>query len=158
MKGDIKFPMPLRIGILAVVGVIILAGIIGTIFGTQTAQEKAPPEDTNVYLNEEVCYAKDIYIKVIGLSVYENEAEAGDEDDDGDMLSGYTLNLTLEIEQRAEKKGSNTTIKSEMFTLKSSNIKSKSTMGMFFQRLQKQRRWLCYQGQLMVVLTLLRKQ
>lgn len=134
MKGDIKLPTKLRIVIIGIFLAVILAGVLGTIFG-QEAQEKAPPEDTNVYLNEEVCFAQDIYIKVVGLSVDEIEAEEGTKDADGDELSPYILNLTIDIEQRAEKKGKNTTIDSEMFTLKSSNIKSKSHMKMFFSAL-----------------------
>jgi hypothetical protein len=37
--------------------VIVIGAILGLLFLPQTA-EKAPPKDTNVYLNEEVCFAK----------------------------------------------------------------------------------------------------
>ena len=134
---NLKFSITTRIVIIGGLLLVVVTSIFGSIFGTQIAQEKAPPEDMNVYLNEEVCFAKDIYIKVVGLSVDENESEQDTEDADGDTLSAFTLNLTIKIEQRTENKGSNTMIKSQMFTLKSSNIKSKSNMGMFFSALAK---------------------
>ena len=54
------------------VAVFVIGAILGSLFLPQTA-EKAPPEDTNVYLNEEVCFAKDIYIKVVVIiQIYNN--------------------------------------------------------------------------------------
>lgn len=118
------------------VAVIVIGAILGSLFLPQTA-EKAPPEDTNVYLNEEVCFAKDIYIKVVGLSVDTLESESGEKDSDGDELSPYCLNLTLEIEQRADKP-KDTKLESQMFTLKNVNVKSRSKMAIFFEQLAKQ--------------------
>ena len=118
------------------VAVFVIGAILGAVFLPQTA-EKAPPEDTNVYLNEEVCFAKDIYIKVVGLSVDTIESEAGEKDSDGDELSPYCLNLTLVIEQRADKPKA-TKLESQMFTLKSVNVKSRSKMAIFFEQLAKQ--------------------
>lgn len=134
---NIRFSLGMRIAIVGGFLAVLMIAILGSVLGTKTLQEKAPPEDTNVYLNEEVCFAKDIYIKVVGLSVDESNSDEGTKDADGDELSAYTLNLIIEIEQRPEKKGRNTTIKSEMFTLKSSNIKSKTPMKMFFSTLAK---------------------
>lgn len=47
-----------------------------------------PPKDLNIYLNEETRFADEIFIKVVGLSVDENQEELGSTDLDGDELSG----------------------------------------------------------------------
>lgn len=119
-------------------GVLLLIAIILSIIFAPQIGEKAPPEDTNVYLKEEVCFAKDIYIKVIGLSVDLIEESAGEKDLDGDELSPYCLNLTLTIEQRTNNNPKSTTIKPDMFTLKCINVKSRSKMAIFFEQLAKQ--------------------
>lgn len=118
--------------------IVLIGGIaLGSIFIPQ-AGEKAPPEDTNVYLNEEVCFAKDIFIKVVGLSVDTIEIEGQEADSDEDKLLQYCLNLTILIEQRTDKKPKNTTIKPEMFALKNINVKSRNKMAIFFEQIAKQ--------------------
>ena len=130
----INVSVPARIGIAILIVIIIAGSVLGGLFGSQLT-ESSSPEDKNVYLNEEVCFAKDIYIKVTGISVDINDSVQSQNDDDGDLLSDYTLNLTLIIEQRSEKKAQNVTMKSDMFTLKSVNLKSTSKMEIFFEQL-----------------------
>ena len=48
------------------VGIFVFVAIINSILPTN---ESKLPEDTNVYLNEEIKFAKDIYINVVGMSV-----------------------------------------------------------------------------------------
>lgn len=92
-------------------------------------------KDPNVYLDEETCYAGGIYIKANKISVIQNDEEF---DDDGDKLSPYTLRIGVSIQRRG---GSFWTgvnkIKSNNFTLKSVNLKSKSKMGVFIESLFK---------------------
>ena len=126
-------------GVRILAAVLLCLFVIGIILGIclPINSEKASPEDTNVYLNEEVCFAKDIYIKVIGLSVLTTE-RTNEKDSDGDELSPYSLNLQISIEQRTDKKPKSTTIKPKMFTLKSINVKSRNKMLVFFEQLAKQ--------------------
>lgn len=94
------------------------------------------PQDLNVYLNEEVRFADEVFIKVVGLSVDKTETSEHEFDEDGDKLSEYTLNLLVSIAQRNTDNYINKiTMKSEMFTLKSVNLKSKSKMQVFFNSL-----------------------
>ena len=94
------------------------------------------PQDLNVYLNEEVKFADEVFIKVVGLSVDKAEITEYEFDEDGDKLSEYTLNLLISIEQRNTDNYINKiTMKSEMFTLKSVNLKAKSKMQVFFNSL-----------------------
>lgn len=130
-KFNMKFSLPARIVCGCIVVVIILAAVLGSVLPQE--KEKTEPEDTNVYLNEEVCFAGDIYIKVTSISVTKIEENINKIDEDGDELSSYTLNLTINIEQRTEKRKRNTEIKPSLFTLKNVNLKSKSKMKVFFE-------------------------
>lgn len=137
-KFDVDgFDIKTRIMVGAFVIVLVIGIVLSSILIPQ-AEEKAPPEDTNVYLNEEVCFAKDIYIKVIGLSVDTIEIDGKETDLGKDKLLQYCLNLTLSIEQRADKTPKSTTIKPQMFTLKNINVKSRNKMAIFFEQLAKQ--------------------
>ena len=110
--------------------VLVVSAIINTCTGNI-------PKDTNVYLNEEICFADKVYIKVNKMSVTENESDE-DLDSDGDSLSKYVLNLDLSIQRRSEKtKDSNMVIKPQMFQLKSVNLKLKSKMAVFVNALFK---------------------
>ena len=129
----IKFDVKTRILIAVLIATLIGGAILGSILPQE--KERTAPEDTNVYLNEEVCFAGDIYIKVIGMTVDKIEGHAGQLDEDGDELSEFQLNLTLNVEQRTKKRKRNTEIKSERFTLKCVNLKSPSKMGQFFTAL-----------------------
>lgn len=115
------------IGLVTIIGVLILASVLGN---------NNKPKDLNVYLNEEVCFADEVFIKVVGLSVDKSEINEVEIDEDGDELSEYILNLLISIEQRNTDNYINKiTMKSEMFTLKSVNLKSKSKMQVFFNSL-----------------------
>lgn len=133
-KFDVKFGNAMRI-IAIIFGVAIFI-IIATLSGVNY-NESRKPEDTNVYLNEEVCFAGDIYIKVVALSVDKDETITGN-DADGDNLSPYRLNLTITLEQRKKLWARNTKIKPDMFTLKCINLRSKNAMSIFFEQLAQQ--------------------
>lgn len=78
------------------------------------------PKDLNVYLNEEVCFADNVYIKVNKMAVYENKTI--NFLNDGNALSKYILHLNLSIQRRSEKtKNKPITINSNMFQLKNVN-------------------------------------
>lgn len=119
------------------VGISLVVVIVGVIVGTYFGKPKPEPVDKNVYLNEEICFADEVFIKVIGLRVEENAIEAGD-DIEGDKLSKYFLNLTVSVHQRNTDFYTNKiTISPEMFLLKSVNLKSKSKMAVFFESMAK---------------------
>ena len=87
----------------------------------------SPPDETNidsnVYLNEEVCFAKEVYISVVGINV--------DKEDDT-----YLLNLNVNVEQRCmDNKPDKVLIEPANFVLKSVNLKAKSQMHVFFEAL-----------------------
>ena len=128
-KCSVKFDGLHRV-FMAIVGAgIFLIILLSTFFGKMLPQasESEAPKDTNVYLGEEVCYAKDIYIKVVGINVIEN--------DDPDSECRYYLNLTLDIEQRAEEKPSGTKIGPKNFELRAINQKAKGKLRIFFETL-----------------------
>lgn len=116
--------------------VVVLALFIGCLILASIFNNNKKPQDLNVYLNEEVRFADEIFIKVVGLSVDKTDTDEYNFDEDGDKLSEYTLNLLVSIEQRNTDFYINkVTMKSEMFTLKSVNLKSKSKMQVFFNSL-----------------------
>lgn len=81
--------------------------------------------DSNVYLNEEVCFAKEVYISVTGINVEKVE-------------DVYKLNLVVNVEQRCvDGKPDKVEIEPKNFVLKSVNIKAKSHMAIFFESLFK---------------------
>lgn len=115
---------------------VVLLLFIGGLILASILNNNKEPQDLNVYLNEEVRFADEIFIKVVGLSVDKTEMDEQNFDEDGDKLSEYTLNLLVSIEQRNTDFYINkVTMKSEMFTLKSVNLKSKSKMQVFFNSL-----------------------
>lgn len=126
---DNKTKWLIRIPCIVLVLAIVLIAVINTIMGVK-------PKDLNVYLNEEVCFADNIYIKVDKMNVTENE-ESNDIDEDGDDLSKYILNLELSIQRRSDKKNKQIEINPKMFQLKSVNLKSKSKMAVFFESMFK---------------------
>ena len=94
--------------------------------------------DTNVYLEEEVCFADEIFIKVNSINVFKDETVDG-VDEDGDQLSQYTLSLGVSVEQRNTDGWINkVTIKPTNFSLKSVNLEAKSKMEVFFECLAKE--------------------
>ena len=95
-------------------------------------KKKKTEKDQNVYLKEEVCYGKQVYIKVVGMSVTENTETL---DEDGDELSKYLLNLELSIRQDGNKE---ITLEPSCFKLKSVNLESKSKMEVFLSSLLKE--------------------
>ena len=119
---DIDFPVICRIGAGVLVLLIIIIALLNT-FLPQTTESEAP-EDTNVYLNEEVCYAKDIYIKVNNMSVTQP--------DDEESEIKYYLHLIVIIEQRTDGKPKSTKISPSNFELRAINQKAKGKLGLFF--------------------------
>ena len=131
-KHDVEFPWIYRI----MIGVLLVVIIGGSLLMSKCSPEKAQaPEDTNVYLNEVVSFGTDYEIKVVGMSVDKDEAKDGTLDDDEEELSSYTLNLTIDIKEVSKKKWTKVKFGSDMFTLKSVNLGSKSLMAVFFETL-----------------------
>ena len=127
---DNKTKWLIRIPCIVLVLAIVLIAVINTITGVK-------PKDLNVYLNEEVCFADNVYIKVDKMNVTEND-ENETSDEDGDILSKYILNLELSIQRRSDKKkNKQIEINPKMFQLKSVNLKSKSKMAVFFESMFK---------------------
>lgn len=88
-----------------------------------------PPDelkvDSNIYLGEEVCFAKEVYISVSGINVTKEN-------------NSYCLNLKADIEQRCEdNKPDKVLIEPKNFVLKSVNLKAKTQMSVFFESLFK---------------------
>lgn len=128
---DVEFSVKYRIMLIILVIVIIGCGVLKSYIDDSNKDTG----DKNVYLNEEICFADEIYIKVISINV-EKQENNGSLDDDGDILSDYTLNLSLEIEQRHTDFWLNKIkIKPQNFSLKSVNLEAKSNMGIFFEKL-----------------------
>ena len=75
----------------------------GTIKAKCFPEESKIPEDTNVYLGEEVIFGKDYSIKIIGISLDKEEEQENTKDEDGDKLSSYVLNLKIKIKQVSKK-------------------------------------------------------
>ena len=119
------------------VALFVLVIACGTIKAKCFPEERKTPEDTNVYLGEEVIFGKDYSIKIIGISVDKEEEQENTKDEDGDKLSSYVLNLKIKIKQVSNDKWGDIKFKSEMFTLKNVNLKSKSKMAIFFETLFK---------------------
>ena len=117
---------------------------VGAIFGGKAGAEynsqvKEATKDENVYLNEEVCYAGGIYVKVDSISVDTIEDQTNTIDKDKDMLSEYVLNLGLNIVRKGGGRWTNSVkLKSNYFSLKSVNMKSKSKMKVFIECLAKE--------------------
>lgn len=92
--------------------------------------------DTNVYLNEEACFAGEIFVKVTSLNVDTIESE--EIDSDGDALSSYVMNLGITIEQRHIDFFTNKVkFSPKCFALKSVNLKAKTLMSIFIESLAK---------------------
>ena len=108
------------IGIILVV-FILLGLTINTIKSKCFPEESKTPEDTNVYLGEEVLFGKDYLIKVVGMSVDKIEIEENYDEDD-ELLSPYVLNLKINIRQVSNEKWGDLNFKSDMFTLKNVNL------------------------------------
>ena len=123
-KATISVPKKIRI---AFVTIAILAL---TIVGINTCSNAISPRDeqivdSNIYLNEEVCFAKEIYISVTGINITKND-------------DSYILHLTTTIEQRCiDNKPDKIIIEPKNFVLKSVNLKAKSRMSVFFESLFK---------------------
>ena len=127
---DNKTKWLIRIPCIVLVLAIVLIAVINTITGVK-------PKDLNVYLNEEVCFADNVYIKVDKMNVTEND-ENETSDEDGDILSKYILNLELSVQRKSDKKkNKQIEINPKMFQLKSVNLKSKSKMAVFFESMFK---------------------
>ena len=107
-----------------------LLGLLLTVVGINTLTNYLnPPDelkvDSNIYLGEEVCFAKEVYVSVSGINVTKEE-------------NTYYLNLETIIEQRCEdNKPDRVLIEPKNFALKSVNIKAKSQMNVFFESLFK---------------------
>ena len=107
-----------------------LLGLAITIAGINTFNYHVnPPDelkvDSNIYLGEEVCFAKEVYISVSGINVTKEEGT-------------YYLNLETVVEQRCEDdKPDKVFIEPKNFVLKSVNLKAKSQMNVFFESLFK---------------------
>lgn len=137
---SVKFSRPTRIIMAVFLVVVVLAIILTSTLRKCSSNQEQIEADTNVYLNEEVCYAGNIYLSVVGLNVIKNSDEVN-YDEDGDKLSEYTLNLKLSVEYRSEKEVSknekSAMIRSDYFSLKETNIENKGAMGLFFENLAK---------------------
>lgn len=113
-----------------IISVLALVFLVAVPIGINTYRYYTnPPDETvidsNVYLNEEVCFAKEVYISVVGINV--------DKEDDN-----YLLNLKVNVEQRCvDNKPDNVYIEPSNFVLKSVNLKAKSQMNVFFEALFK---------------------
>ncbi|MCR5308454.1 MAG: hypothetical protein K6E24_05620 [bacterium] len=129
MCGDVKASKPVQIACLVGFVTIIVLFVITGILNKCTKTKK---EDTNAYLDEYVVFGKQTYIKVSGISVTENTQTL---DDDGDELSSYTLNLSLDIYQTGDKV---VNLSPSNFKLKSVNLESKSKMEVFISALFKE--------------------
>ena len=134
-KSEINFSKVARIiAACFVLLVLIIAGL--NTWRYKTINPENETKDTNVYLNEEICYAGGIYIKANSISVTTLDEQQFSKDDDGDELSEFTLNLGLSIERRGGNLWTNTVkLKSQYFALKSVNLKAKSKMRIFFEAL-----------------------
>ena len=114
------------IRIISICGLVLLLLIAG--LNTFNYYKNPPDEknvDSNIYLNEEVCFAKEVYISVIGINV-EKEEET------------YYLHLLTNVIQRCEdNKPDKILIEPKNFVLKSVNLKAKSQMSVFFECLFK---------------------
>ena len=89
-KAEIVFPWKYRFILIGFLVLFIGIGVLNSYFADQNKNTG----DTNVYLNEEACFADEIYISVQSLNVTTSE-DINQTDDDGDALSEYTLNLGL---------------------------------------------------------------
>ena len=107
-----------------------LLGLLLTIGGINTYNYYTNPKDekkvdSNIYLGEEVCFAKEVYFSTSGINVTKED-------------NTYYLNLVVVVEQRCEDgKPDKVFIKPENFVLKSINLKAKSHMNVFFESLFK---------------------
>lgn len=136
--GDHEVSFGWKARLISALVVVLLLGtcLINTWYSKSVYTDK---KDTNVYLNEEICYAGGIYLKANSISVSKLAEQEDTIDDDGDCLSEYTLNLGLSVERRGGNFWTDTVkIKSQYFSLKSVNLKAKSKMAVFFESLAKE--------------------
>lgn len=116
---DTKLSWPVRIALIGGVLLIVAALSIKTCF--QKDIESESQTDNNVYLNEEICFAKEIYISVLSINVNKWE-------------NTYLLNLEASIEQRSnDGKLDKVKISPDDFVLKSVNLNSRSPISVFFE-------------------------
>lgn len=135
-KHEIKFDWKTR-GVL--IGLLVLVLGIAALNTWAYADKRKDSGDKNVYLNEEVCFADEIYIAATSINVMTNTEQDGTTDEEGDTLSSYTLNLGIYVEQRHEDFWTNKVkIKPSCFKLKSVNLQAKSKMAVFFECLAKE--------------------
>ena len=135
-KSEIKFDWKKR-GVL--IGFIVLALVIAALNTWACVNKRKDSGDKNVYLNEEVCFADEIYIAATSINVMTNIEQDGTTDEEGDALSSYTLNLGIYVEQRHKDFWTNKVkIKPSCFKLKSVNLQAKSKMAVFFECLAKE--------------------
>ena len=107
--------------------IVLLAVIVGAIaiafIFPRDGQSEVADIDENVYLYEEVLFAGEVYIKIVGINVIETEGI-------------YTLNLQTRIEQfKADGNAKHLVIKPSMFKLKLVDKDAKSNMSVFVESL-----------------------
>ena len=128
-KHTIIVPTPVRITIAIFISILVLFIVLSSALHSCGVLESSTPEDTNVYLNEQVCYAKEVNIKVVGISVTENS--------DGDSDIKYYLNLDVEFEPKTVRKLFKTRISPNSISLVAINQKAKGPWRLFFDKLAK---------------------
>lgn len=134
-KSEISFPWKYRI----LLGASSVLVVVGLILGSYFNDGYKNTGDTNIYLGEEACFADEIYVKVNSINVMSEENDAQNIDEDGDLLSSYTLNLGIAVEQRNKDFWVNkVTVSPSCFKLKSVNLKARSKMAVFFECLAKE--------------------
>jgi hypothetical protein len=111
-----------RFILIILLAVIVGVAVIAFIF-PRDQQPEVVDIDENVYLYEEVVFAGEVYIKVIGINVIETEGI-------------YTLNLQTRIEQfKADGGANHLLIKPSMFRLKLVDKNARSNMSVFVESL-----------------------
>ena len=136
MTGDVNFTKYERIMLGVAFTCFLAAGFVGGSYGYDASKDSG---DKNVYLNEEACFADEIFVKVNSINVMKQENAEEVLDEDGDILSNYTLNLGLSVEQRHTDWWTNKVkIKPSCFKLKSVNLEARSKMAVFIECLAKE--------------------
>ncbi len=128
-KGDISIPRIIGFSFLLIMILSFLG--IGGYSVSKSNNYDVITEDKNVYLNEPIQYAKDVYITVVGINVLGEESTEG--------VVNYTLNLNVEIESKHKQHHIfSAKLADKNFSLKSVNLKSKSKMAVFIEALAKE--------------------
>jgi len=126
-----KYDIPIKriIGI-SILIIIIISALLGT-FTVTSNNDSVTKEDRNVYLNEPIQYASDVYITVNGINV--ETIISNNENKE------YILNLSVGIESKHEKYHFRSAkLSNKNFQLKSVNLKSKSKFSIFIEALAKE--------------------